>query len=57
MLQDPEVTWIERTGYPSWMQNQRYDNSTDYLIDQSLDEEDYDEDAAYEARRDEQFDD
>ena len=20
MLQDPEIGWIERTGYPSWMQ-------------------------------------
>ena len=43
-IEDPEITWIERTGYPSWMQE--------------TDEEDYyDEDAAYEARRDEQFDD
>ena len=42
-IEDPEITWIERTGYPSWMQE--------------TDEEDYDEDAAYEARRDERFDD
>jgi hypothetical protein len=23
MLQDPEIDWIERTGYPSWMQPKR----------------------------------
>ena len=23
MLQDPEIGWIERTGYPSWMQPKR----------------------------------
>lgn len=23
MLQHPEITWIERTGYPSWMQPKR----------------------------------
>jgi hypothetical protein len=21
MLEHPEITWIERTGYPSWMQD------------------------------------
>jgi hypothetical protein len=21
-LEHPEITWIERTGYPSWMQNE-----------------------------------
>lgn len=20
LIQDPEIDWIERTGYPSWMQ-------------------------------------
>ena len=34
----PEITWIERTGYPSWMQ-------------EGDDEEAFDEDAAYEERR------
>lgn len=38
MLQHPEIDWIERTGYPSWMQED----------DQ---EEEYDEDALYEERR------
>ena len=37
MLQHPEITWIEETGYPSWMQERN--------------EDDYDEDAAYEERR------
>ena len=23
MLEDPEIGWIERTGYPSWMQPKR----------------------------------
>lgn len=37
MLQHPEIDWIERTGYPSWMQEEP--------------EEEYDEDALYEERR------
>ena len=37
MLEDPEIGWIERTGYPSYMQED--------------DREEYDEDAAYEERR------
>ena len=36
-LQHPEITKIERTGYPSWMQEG--------------DEPEVDEDAAYEERR------
>jgi hypothetical protein len=38
LLEHPEIGWIERTGHPSWMQGD----------DQ---EEEYDEDAAYEERR------
>lgn len=38
MLQHPEIDWIERTGYPSWMQEDDH-------------EEEYDEDALYEERR------
>lgn len=38
-LEHPEITWIERTGYPSWMQ-------------EGDDPED-DEDALYEERREE----
>ena len=37
MLEHPEIGWIERTGHPSWMQED--------------DREEYDEDAAYEERR------
>ena len=44
MLEHPEISWALRTGYPSWMQ-------------ESDKSEEYDEDAEYEARRDEQFDD
>ena len=36
-LQHPEITWIERTGYPSWMQEG--------------DEPEMDEDAIYEEQR------
>lgn len=38
MLQHPEIDWIERTGYPSWMQ-------------EGEEPEEYDEDAAYDERR------
>ena len=40
MLEHPEIGWIERTGYPSWMQDCR----------------DEDEDRAYEEARDRMFD-
>ena len=44
MLEHPEIGWIERTGYPSWMQE-----TEEYEVD---------EDALYEERRDrERFDD
>lgn len=26
MLEHPEIGWIERTGYPSWMQGGHYDD-------------------------------
>lgn len=39
MPEHPEIQWIERTGYPSWMQE-----------DESREE--FDEDRAYEERRD-----
>ena len=38
MLEHPEIGWIERTGHPSWMQ-------------EGETKEEYDEDAAYEERR------
>lgn len=37
MLEHPEIGWIERTGYPSWLQE--------------VDEPEIDEDALYEERR------
>lgn len=37
-LEHPEITWIERTGYPSWMQEE--------------DTEEFDYDREYEERRD-----
>ena len=45
VLEHPEIGWIERTGYPSWMQEED---------DEEEDEEYemYDEDSEYEERRD-----
>jgi hypothetical protein len=37
ILEDPEIGWIERTGYPSWMQEE--------------DLEEFDEDALYDERK------
>lgn len=42
MLEHPEIGWIERTGYPSWMQER--------------DDPEFDEDAAYEESRDREYD-
>ena len=41
-LEHPEIGWIERTGYPSWIQGE--------------DNEDGDEDRFYEEARDAEFD-
>ncbi len=30
MLEHPEITWIERTGYPSWMQPTCEDCNSDW---------------------------
>lgn len=38
MLEHPEIGWIERTGYPSWMQEDEP-------------EEEFEEDSYYEERR------
>lgn len=40
MLEHPEISWIERTGYPSWMQERP----------------EYDDDRAYEEARDRKID-
>lgn len=29
MLEHPEITWIERTGYPSWLQEGRKEEDDD----------------------------
>ena len=39
-LQHPEIDWIERTGYPSWMQegsNDDYDEELDRCYEESRD--------------------
>lgn len=43
MIQDPEIDWIERTGYPSWMQERDEDGDEDDYFDHEMDEEDWDE--------------
>lgn len=37
MLEHPEIGWIERTGYPSWMNRKR-----DLDVDEDYEEEDLD---------------
>ena len=45
MLEHPEIGWIERTGYPSWLQE-----------DGEMDEdEDWDEDSLYDEEREEEL--
>ena len=39
MLEHPEIAWIERTGYPSWMQPKK---------DLDVDEEEEDDDEEWE---------
>ena len=46
-LQHPEITWIERTGHPSWMQDEDDEEESE-----DDDYELYDEDSEYEDRRD-----
>lgn len=54
-MEHPEIGWMERTGYPSWMQEPEEDDED--LLDEE-DDEDYDaafwgdEDRAYDERRD-----
>ena len=40
MLEHPEIAWIERTGYPSWMQRtEELGDGYDYEHDADDDEE------------------
>lgn len=38
MIQHPEITWIEETGYPSWMQGDDEMTEEEYL-DQKMREQ------------------
>jgi hypothetical protein len=40
MLEHPEIGWIERTGYPSWMQPLDEDGDEDDFRDDDADMED-----------------
>ena len=39
MLQHPEIDWIERTGYPSWMQERDYEEDEDTLYEERWERE------------------
>ena len=49
MLEHPEIGWIERTGYPSWMQENDSDWDEEYDRDE-YPEEDYLLDRCYECK-------
>ena len=38
MPEHPEIEWIERTGYPSWMQPEEPEQDEDRLYDERMDE-------------------
>ena len=44
MLEHPEIGWIERTGYPSWMQGDDEWDDTDCEDDDFWDDDDWEED-------------
>ena len=37
MLEHPEIGWIERTGYPSWMQEPEEEEDDEDLLDEEED--------------------
>lgn len=39
MIEHPEIGWVERTGYPSWMQNRDLDGEEDDEVYDDDDEE------------------
>jgi hypothetical protein len=41
-LQHPEIDWIERTGYPSWMQEEEPECDEDALYDERRERELFD---------------
>ena len=54
-IEHPEIGWIERTGYPSWMQDDddEVDEDDEDLLDDE--DEDYDDDALYDERREQEL--
>lgn len=51
MLEHPEIGWIERTGYPSWMQETEILNDEDDEVCENEIWGDECEDTFYEERR------
>lgn len=43
MLEHPEIGWIQRTGYPSWMQERSYEEDEDSLYEERRERELFDE--------------
>lgn len=41
MLEHPEIRWIERTGYPSWMQPKDNDCEDDWDYEDDTEEDDW----------------
>lgn len=39
MIEHPEIGWVERTGYPSWMQRRDLDGEEDDEVYDDDDEE------------------
>ena len=51
MLEHPEIGWIEKTGYPSWMQEEEVLNDEDDETEETELWGDECEDSYYEERR------
>ena len=50
-LEHPEIGWIERTGYPSWMQDEDDDEDEEVSEDEDDSFGSYDEDDRYDESR------
>ena len=49
MLEHPEIGWIERTGYPSWLQEKKEEQEDEQEEEQEAAGEDLDEPVFQEA--------
>jgi hypothetical protein len=51
MLEHPEIGWIERTGYPSWLQEKKEEQDDEQEIEQKAAGEDLDVTILQEAEK------